>query len=134
MIQVSFINEDALVKRHLQKCSICEDEYFKHELIQCSKCNKFYCGKCIYMAGKLGNVCTDCFKSLNSHEKEQILERAAKLQFWANKGYVLFWILLGFTIVSFSLVIINPLFLLLGIGMVILSIFYGSRLYNFLAQ
>lgn len=122
------------LKKYIDKCSICKREYYKQNFVKCDHCGKFICLKCTLFAGKYGKYCKNCFKGLPHDKKSQISKAVKKVKFWANNGYILFIILLGCTIFSFSLYFLNYIFFIIGLILGISTAIYGYFLLRFLSQ
>jgi len=86
------------------------------------------------IAGKSGNYCTKCFGALPEEEKKNVSKIAKKLHFWAKHGYYFLILLIGITIVSLSLTLLNPWFFLVGFFFLFIDFLYGYRLFKFLSN
>jgi predicted MFS family arabinose efflux permease len=76
----------------------------------------------------------NCFKKLSNKEKEEISQIATKLKFWAKNGYYAFICFILISVISFSLSLLDFLYFYLGIAFVIIDLFYGFWLFNYLTQ
>lgn len=57
-----------------------------------------------------------------------------QLQFWAKSGYNIFIIFLVIAIFSFSLIILNKMFFIVGLLVVIVALIYGYLIFKHLSQ
>lgn len=127
---MSFIDQEQFLKQYTQKCPLCKQDYLKDQFAECKVCGKQQCLKCTVMAGKEGRYCLKCFKALPNERKEVVGKAAARLQFWAKKGYQIF---LGFIIaivLSFSLTFLYFPFFIAGIILSGLTIVFGYYMYQ----
>ncbi|MHA1804528.1 MAG: hypothetical protein ACTSU4_08325 [Promethearchaeota archaeon] len=128
------MDDNKALKKHLVKCRTCDNYYFKHELIPCDICQEFHCPECTIIAGRKGTTCRTCFNDLPEAEQKEIAALAKKLRFWAGKGYYFLIVLVAATMFSFSLILLNRWFFLVGLVLVVIDFFYGYRLFKFLSN
>ena len=106
----------------------------KFDFRQCDSCRTHQCLRCTILAGKVGTYCRNCFLKLTKKKKEKVSKEAARLRFWATKGYYIFICFLIITVSAFALAFFEQILFFLAFGFVILNILYGLYLFKTLSE
>ena len=73
-------------------------------------------------------------EKIQSKHLSTISKATKKMKFWAKNGYILFIILLGLTIFSFSLYFLHYIFFIIGLIFGISTAIFGFLLLRFLSR